>query len=203
MKTARALSVGALASDVAFVEAFFSASIPEPNTGCWLWEKQASKTHDYGAFSLPGVGSVRAHRLAFALVNGDVPDGIVVRHRCDNPACVNPDHLELGTQRENVSDRYSRGRFVGNPAVQKLDEATAKAIFESEDSSAATARKFGVSPTLVKSIRRREIWGHVNLGQHKSTWAASRTRRGVSNDDARARWLTRREREGHLTTTTD
>lgn len=68
--------------------------------------------HDgYRTVELPVIGTVGAHRLSWALVNGDIPSGLVVRHRCDNPPCCNPAHLELGTDAENEADKARRGRL--------------------------------------------------------------------------------------------
>jgi len=75
---------------------------------CWLW--QAAKNHNgYGIVSRR-TGNQLAHRVAWALVNGPIPDGLYVLHKCDTPACVNPDHLSLGTQMENMRDMVNKGR---------------------------------------------------------------------------------------------
>ena len=81
-------------------------STPEPNTGCWLW---------IGAYLKSGYGRVgrrsrRAHRVSYAAFIGQIPDGQVVCHRCDTPACVNPAHLFLGTQEDNLRDMFAKGR---------------------------------------------------------------------------------------------
>jgi hypothetical protein len=68
--------------------------------------------NDYGRVLVGGRDGVRwmAHRWSWTLANGPIPDGMVVMHRCDNPPCVNPGHLSLGTQLENIADRVSKGR---------------------------------------------------------------------------------------------
>lgn len=87
---------------------------------CWLWKGTTSGSMKYGRFVHRFV-STWAHRFSFILRNGPIPDGFVVMHTCDVPACVNPDHLRIGTQRENMNDMISKGRhkpnYLGNPGA--------------------------------------------------------------------------------------
>lgn len=80
------------------------------DSGCWLWT--ASKNNmGYGQFGVKtGDGMRKSHRVAWELSRGPVPDGQCVLHRCDRPACVNPDHLFLGTKRENTLDMFAKKR---------------------------------------------------------------------------------------------
>lgn len=75
--------------------------------GCWEWTARVSP-EGYGEFW--DDRNVRAHRFSWSLVNGPIPDGLMVCHRCDNPRCVRPDHLFLGTNRENIRDMMAKGR---------------------------------------------------------------------------------------------
>lgn len=85
---------------------------------CWNWI--ASKVKDgYGFFRLPGYKSMRAHRFSWEFHNGTIPKGICVLHKCDNPACVNPAHLFLGTDADNVKDMMNKGRGKYNPNPAK------------------------------------------------------------------------------------
>jgi hypothetical protein len=92
--------------------------IPEPNSGCWLWE--GAVTNDgYGMICRNGT-TLRVHRLAWEEVNGPIPDGLNVCHTCDVPACCNPAHLFVGTQQDNVSDMRAKGRFKGGSSLNTL-----------------------------------------------------------------------------------
>lgn len=80
---------------------------------CWLWTARKG-THGYGMISSPGHGMLFAHRVCFAIHNGPIPSGLVVLHSCDTPACVNPAHLRLGTQGDNLRDMSAKGRNVNS-----------------------------------------------------------------------------------------
>lgn len=81
--------------------------MPEPNSGCWLWLGSTDKL-GYGKVSVQG--HFLAHRLAYAETHGDIPEGLLVLHKCDVPSCVNPDHLYIGDDQDNMNDMAARGR---------------------------------------------------------------------------------------------
>ena len=82
-----------------------------PSDGCWNWNGYRNKT-GYGFTRIGGRGSkgILAHRLSWVLHHGEIPEGLHVLHKCDNPSCVNPNHLFLGTNLDNIKDRTAKGR---------------------------------------------------------------------------------------------
>ncbi|MFA5943197.1 MAG: HNH endonuclease signature motif containing protein [Candidatus Thermoplasmatota archaeon] len=131
-----------------------------------------------------GKKTVKVHRLSWELANGPIPPGLNALHHCDNPPCVNPAHLFLGTQAENVRDMEAKGRAYhpcgarngrftkpgSNPRGErngqsKLTEIGVREIRDSVairgESRVAVALRFGVSAGLVGQIVRRSAWHHV------------------------------------------
>lgn len=83
---------------------------------CWLWTGgRCGKSGSYGAFS----SNRMAHRVSYEIFNGKIPDGMVVMHTCDNGLCVNPNHLSVGTQAENISDMCTKGRHVKREKLER------------------------------------------------------------------------------------
>lgn len=133
--------------------------------GCWIWK--ASKSRDeYGRIMFDGK-RWKAHRFSYAYHKGTVPDDMVVCHRCDTPACVNPDHLFLGTQADNVADSVAKGRFpvrhlgASNPKA-KITEEQARAIHASSESNTELSKRYGISGVMVGLIKRKLAWGHIH-----------------------------------------
>jgi hypothetical protein len=127
-------------------------AIGQPNE-CWPWTR--AKTRDgYGSFGAYKGISVLAHRAAWEIQNGPIPDGMYVLHRCDNPPCVNPLHLFLGTQADNVADCSKKGRR-NQSRWKKLSPEKRQEIRDlyatGSYSLAALGRKYGVSYQTIRS----------------------------------------------------
>jgi hypothetical protein len=89
--------------------------MPEPNTGCLLWLGKVG-TDGYGLFKVGGKRRA-AHRVSYEIHKGPIPPGLWVLHRCDTPACVNPEHLFLGTHADNMRDMVAKGRMAGTGGI--------------------------------------------------------------------------------------
>lgn len=144
---------------------------------CWQWT--GSRQHSgHGRFQASAEGEpkriVQAHRWAFEQANGPIPNGLIVRHACDNPACVNPAHLQLGTQQDNVDDMWHRGRGFVPTAVPQPGTANPNAKLSASDvveirrrrqrgeTGRSVARSFGISPSQVSRILTGKRWRHCD-----------------------------------------
>lgn len=135
-------------------------SIKEPNE-CWEWQSTKNNDH-YGRFRIQGVRYM-AHRVSFEFAHGAIPEGLVVRHSCDNPSCVNPNHLEIGTMGDNNADKVTRGRQAKGErhGRSKLTEATVRLIKAAEGSQRNIAKTFEVSQSTVRAIKAGHSWSHI------------------------------------------
>lgn len=131
---------------------------------CWLW--RASTVKGYGQFAAPrelgGHPHIYAHRMAWILTNGPIPDNRSVLHRCDIPLCVRPDHLFLGTQADNLNDARAKGRLVDGRHLIRVDDAglaDIRANYRPRQNGQALANKYGI--TLVHLLRLVNGYGRV------------------------------------------
>lgn len=109
---------------------------------------------------------LRAHRAAYDVHKGPIPSGLLVRHTCDNPPCINPDHLLVGTNADNMVDRSERGRAprgAGNPAAKLTDSEVIKIRqFRAEGATyRELAARFGVGESTIGRVVKRTHWKHV------------------------------------------
>ena len=95
--------------DLELIELFNISYIPEPNSGCWIWTEKVLNRYGVIGFKKK---IYKGHRLSFIIHKGEIPHKMNVCHKCDTPLCVNPDHLWVGTQKDNVHDMERKGRAV-------------------------------------------------------------------------------------------
>lgn len=130
---------------------------------CWLWIGSLNPT-GYGHASRGG-RVLGAHRLSYEIAHGPIPQGMSVLHRCDVRNCVNPAHLFLGTQAENVADMMRKGRKVPprgeRQHMARLTAEKVLAIRAAKGTYEEIARMFGVAKPTVGNVIRRETWKHV------------------------------------------
>jgi hypothetical protein len=139
--------------------------LPEEN-GCILWTGALTRAGGYGTLGEGGTSRrmIGAHRYAWERVNGAVPDGLFVLHRCDNPRCVNVAHLWLGTAADNSADMVAKGR---NPRGEKVvgakltDDAVRRIRSCPGKSTFALARQFHVAEATIYAVRKGLTWRHV------------------------------------------
>jgi len=133
----------------------------KPANGCLEWTGSRVKT-GYGTFS--NNGTIRAHRFIYEFLNGKQPPGICICHKCDNPPCVNPDHLFLATQLENIKDRVNKGRS-SRGETHPHSKLTPNDVLEIRSnyipnvvSMRKLAKKYGVTCTTIMCVLNRKTW---------------------------------------------
>lgn len=129
--------------------------------GCWIWTGYLRNA--YGQIEIDGK-TIRAHRASWVFHHGEIPAGMIVCHRCDNPPCVNPKHLFLGTHASNMADKVSKGRQargkkLGIAKLSMTHAQTIRKIYKNGKMSMyAIAQHFGVSHKTISNIVRNLIW---------------------------------------------
>jgi len=138
------------------------------NTNCWLWKKSLRST---GYAQIVGYGRARAgHRLSYKLFNGDFDEQLFVCHSCDNRRCVNPDHLFLGTAKDNYFDMVAKsrqniahGEKAGRTKLTKENVYEARKLYESGlHGCTVLAKKYGVTSRTIWCAIKGVTWKHVN-----------------------------------------
>lgn len=155
--------------DADFIDLALSKVQVDPATLCWNWTG-AKTPAGYGKMTRDRK-TVAAHRFMWATYRGPIQEGECVLHRCDNPSCCNPDHLFIGSQRDNVADMHEKGRAAcRGPAseranfvkltpekVREIRGLAARGLYQRE-----IAQMYGVTQPLVGYIVRRETWKNVD-----------------------------------------
>jgi len=161
----------------------FRSKVSAPNeNGCREW--QGTLVQGYGHISVDGRPR-KAHRFAWELANGPIPQGLVVRHKCDNKWCVAVEHLELGTHQDNSDDKYRRGRGSaprgethGQARLTSNDVAAIRTRAWADESTLDLANEFGISRSHIESLAAGKSRPHDG-------WPA-----GTNRDDAAGLWAT-------------
>lgn len=143
------------------IRRFQNHYVTEPNSGCWLWQSSFTR-NGYGQFRIQRT-TMRAHRLSWSMLNGPVPAGKMIRHKCDVRCCVNPNHLEPGTASENYWDRARVGNLTHGErnGCAKLTEKQVRLIRSMPGKHRVIAAKFSISTSWVTRLKNQEKWTHL------------------------------------------
>jgi hypothetical protein len=151
----------AAANRPAIKDALFAKADIQPASECWQWMGSTDKD-GYGVFSYERK-TLKAHRVALELSGVHVEKGQFVCHTCDNPKCINPAHLYVGTPQRNVADKVERQRQPKGEGIHaaKLTSDAVLAIRASGETDEALSRRYGVSRSAVTLARNGTTWRHV------------------------------------------
>ena len=132
---------------------------------CWFWMGSKMRDTRYGQFAIRvptwrGGASrpEQTHRLAYEFAHGPIPKGMVIMHTCDVPICVNPDHLRVGTQADNIADKLSKGRHHWGHKLSPQEIRSIRNDYGGRLRQEDIAKRYGISRALVSLIGRRKIW---------------------------------------------
>jgi hypothetical protein len=159
--------------DQKYIDRFYTKvdKTTTPN-GCWIWT--ASKDDKgYGNYGCPENSKnkkYRAHRFSYLISKGPIPEDLVVRHKCDNPSCVRPEHLELGTQYDNIQDRVNRNR--SNTAIgsksgssklidDQVKEIKTRVKLGYYGNVKELSLEFNISKSAIRKIALNKTWKHI------------------------------------------
>jgi len=141
-----------------------------PFMDCWLWHGPTDYKQGYGRLYYERHKHIKAHRLSYILHNGPIPDNLLICHTCDNPQCVNPNHLYAGTHLDNAADAKERNRLKHpdnsgeNHGLSKLTEAAVleiRRLYAEGHTRQSLAEKFGVLPGTISKVTLRQRWKHI------------------------------------------
>lgn len=137
---------------------------------CWEWTRICNQ-HGYGQLRVAG-RMVYAHRLAYELGVGPIPEGLHVLHQCDNPRCINPAHLSVGTRSQNMKECSNRGRAKipkpvkrgednGASKLREVDVRSIRRLLQQGNTQQSIADRFGVTQRTISDIKLGKKWGHT------------------------------------------
>jgi hypothetical protein len=132
--------------------------------GCWVCTSHGRTSYGY-PMCHPGNRHVYISHIMYEKYKGPIPDGMFVCHRCDNPPCINPDHLWLGTAKDNIRDcvQKKRNNIGEKNGLAKLTVKQVQEIRQASGLQREIAERFGVSQSLISMIKNRVWWKHVGV----------------------------------------
>jgi hypothetical protein len=145
-------------------ERFYSKFNVNEDNGCWEWI--ANKLpKGYGRFKENDTSKV-AHRVSYEMHIGHIKEGMIICHHCDNPPCVNPFHLFMGTHKDNVIDKKSKGRDIigeknGRSKLTEKDIPVIRRLLASKIRQVDIAKQFGLANRTISAINTGHTWTHI------------------------------------------
>jgi hypothetical protein len=148
------------------------------NTECWMW---TGSKNPKGYGHLPTGNEQLSHRLSYLLFKGEIPIKTMILHSCDNPGCVNPNHLYLGDNKQNMIDMISRGRAMPRGKPPKLNIEQVKLIAKSKDTVSNLVDEYNVSRGTIEQIKSGLIYAHLDIEINKASKGYGLKTKGESN----------------------
>lgn len=150
------------------IELFYKNTIvPKNRDECWIW--QCGKTARYGQIKINGI-KVGVHRFSYEYFNGKIPEGMYICHQCDQPKCVNPKHLFIGSSQDNMDDKIQKGRgkyckgekqagsILSEQQVKEIKLKLKEGVYQR-----ILSAEYGVSQTTIYKINQGIHWKHVTI----------------------------------------
>ena len=151
------------------IERFNTKYVVDPINECWNWVASKNKK-GYGKFSITRRNWIGAHRFSYEYYLGPIDNNLCVLHKCDNPSCVRPDHLFLGTRKDNSDDKVSKNRqFRPKGILSPLHKLTEKEVYEIKEKllypyygiNVDLAKFYKVDPRTISGIKTGKRWSHL------------------------------------------
>lgn len=149
-------------------EARLKSKVLIDNNGCWIWQNSVTEA-GYGTTILKG-RLQGAHRASWKVFIGEIPEGMQVNHKCHVRKCINPEHLYLGSQKENIADAIkanrrntARGKNISNAKLDEAKVEVIKKLLAEGVACNAIAKIYEVSPSTIEAVHNGITWKHVNL----------------------------------------